>query len=86
MVQGVYWKYIDVVLARFTVRSILCEMATGDRSRVAQISHLLFCKIIKVAQIPNLWYCNISQFDTEPPEYLVLHVPHYKHHKCSARW
>ena len=28
----------------------------GDRSRVAQISHLLFCKMIVVAKIlENLW-------------------------------
>ena len=31
--------------------SIFCEMATGDRSKVAQISHLLFCKIIIVAYL-----------------------------------
>ena len=33
----VFRKYIDVESARFTTRSLFCEMATGDRSRVAQI-------------------------------------------------
>ena len=28
--------------------------ATGNRSKVAQISNLLFCKIIIVAQIPRV--------------------------------
>ena len=39
---------------RFTARFIFCEMATGDRLSVAQISHLLLCKIIIVAKIPRL--------------------------------
>ena len=30
---------LDVVSARFTARSIICEMATGDSLRVTQISH-----------------------------------------------
>ena len=47
-------KYIDDVSARFTARSRFCEMATGDRSRVAQISYRLFCKIMKVDQIPRV--------------------------------
>ena len=42
-----------IVSARFTARFIVCEMATGDRSRVALIFHELFCKIIIVAQIPR---------------------------------
>ena len=32
-------KYLDVVSARFTARSIFCEIATGDRLRVAYNSH-----------------------------------------------
>ena len=32
------------------------EMETGDRSRVAQVSHQLFCKIIMVAQTPVLHF------------------------------
>ena len=51
-VAHVFRKYFDVVSARFTARSIFCEMATGAKLRVAQISHSLFCKIIIVAQIP----------------------------------
>ena len=31
-------KYLDVVSARFTARSIFCEMPTGDISRVSKIS------------------------------------------------
>ena len=30
-----------IVTARFKARFILCEMASGDRTRFAQISHLL---------------------------------------------
>ena len=33
-VAHVFWKYVYVVSARFTARSIFCEMATGDRLRV----------------------------------------------------
>ena len=40
------------VSTRFTAGSISCEMATGDISSVAQISHLSFCKLIIVAQNP----------------------------------
>ena len=29
-------------------------MAAGDRLRVAQISHYLFCKIVIVTQIPRV--------------------------------
>ena len=47
-------KYLDVASARFTARSIFCEMATGDRLRVTQISNQLFCKMIIVAQIPRV--------------------------------
>ena len=43
------YKYLDVVSARLTARSIFCVTATGDRSSVVQISHLLFFKIIIVA-------------------------------------
>ena len=32
-------EYLDVVYAGFTSRSIFCEMATDDRSWVAQISY-----------------------------------------------
>ena len=39
-------KYLDVVSARFTSRSIFCEIATAERSMVAKISPILFCKII----------------------------------------
>ena len=46
-------KYLDVVSGRFTARYSFCEMATGDRLRVAQISHQLFRKIIIVIQIPR---------------------------------
>ena len=32
-VAHVFWKYLDVVSSRFTARSIVCEMATGNRLR-----------------------------------------------------
>ena len=32
-------KYLEVISARFTVKSILSEMATGDRLRVTHICH-----------------------------------------------
>ena len=64
----------SAVSARFSFRSIFCEMATGDISRFAQISHLLFCKIIVVAKIPgvvkifeNLWYI-LSLFLVQDPQ------------------
>ena len=38
-------KYFAVVSARFTARAIFCEMVTGVRSRVAQISQYIFCKM-----------------------------------------
>ena len=45
------WE-LGVVSARFTARSISCEMATGDRSRVAHISLLIILQNnYKVAQI-----------------------------------
>ena len=38
-VADVFWKYLAAVSARFTSSFIFGEMATGDRKRVAQISH-----------------------------------------------
>ena len=43
-------KFLDIVSARFTVRSIFAEMATGDEIEDCQIFHQLLCKIIIVAQ------------------------------------
>ena len=57
-VAHVIWKYVDYFSATFTASFIFNEMATGNRSRIAQIFHKSFCKIIipRVVYIfDNIW-------------------------------
>ena len=35
LISHAFWKCLGVVSARFTARSIIIEMSTGNRSRVA---------------------------------------------------